>query len=565
MASILHIDKSIRNLRRYAEIVRVLVGHGFEDVVQEVGLERVFSRGMRIVGAKRLAAEFAHLPRKVRLRRAMEALGPTFIKLGQVLSTRPDLIPEEWAEEFKLLQDDCPKVAFAQIKATLVEEFGEQLPEIFASIDQEPLAAGSMAQAHRAKLATGEDVVIKVLRPGIHAVTAADMEALRLIASFAEQHFADLGYSPTEVVNEFARELVKEVDLTHEGRSTDRLRRNFEGDEGVVFPKVYWHATTPSVLTIEEIHGVLLSRLKEGQLTLEDRKSVVANGARAVMRQCLEIGFFHADPHPGNLFAMSDGRIAFIDCGMTGQLDDRTSQQLAELVAGVVDGDLDQVITVISNLADVDYDKLESRPFRADVREFVSHFHDVPLEQLNMGKLLKEFFDKLRAHHIRCPGDMVLLIKALSTIESVGLSLDPDFEVVSFARPYIEKLVKRKYSIGELRRRLRGGLFRYAELAEDLPGQVRGMLSQIRKNKFAINLEHRGLARLTHTIEHASRNISFALIISAMLVGSSILVLSDRGNTSHSILGLTALGIGGFLLAAVLVVVMVISNRRFRE
>lgn len=558
MATILPFQRDIRNLRRYADIIGILAKYGLGDVVQELGLERFLERGAKIATAGRRSPEFEQMPRQVRLRRAMEELGPTFIKLGQVLATRPDLIPEEWAEEFKKLQDDAPRLESAAVKQRIRDELGARVEELFESIDDEPLGAASMAQTHGARLKSGEDVVVKVLRPGIQEITESDMEAMRLIAEFAEQRFGDLGYSPLEVVNQFAKELAKEVDLTMEGRATDRLRTMFADDDKVVFPKVYWEATTRNVLTVERIRGVILSKLKPEDFTPEERRSIVEAGARAQLRQCLEVGFFHADPHPGNLFGLEGGRIAFIDCGMTGQLDDRTTQELAELVAGVVQGDLDQVVDVIQSLADVDVQIIESRAFRADVREFVGRFDNTPLEQLNFGLLLREFFDKIRSHKVRCPADLVLLIKALTTIESVATTLDPTFELAAFARPYVVALVKRKYSIIAARKRLRGSLFRYAELAEDLPKEIRWIVGQVKKNRLAINLEHRGLQKLTETVESASRAVSVSMLIAALVVGSSIIVLASRGSDG---LSLKLLGSGGFILAALMAVVMVLRRR----
>lgn len=560
MATFSPITRRIRHVARYVELLEVLARYGFSDLVQELRLDALLDRGRSIIG-RRPRANIERLTRAERVRKAMEELGPTFIKLGQVLSTRSDLVPQEWADEFRKLQDDVPALDFDIVAAQLEVNFPGRVKEIFKTIEREPLAAASMAQAHRATLHDGTKVVIKALRPGIRELTATDMEILQTLAEFSESHFSDLGYSPVEVVKEFAKELIKEVDLTHEGRATDRLRGYFENDEGVVFPKVYWEATTKSILTIDEIQGILLSRLKDGQITPEDRRKVVENGARAVFRQCLEIGYFHADPHPGNLFALPGGVIGFIDCGMTGQLDSRTTQQLADLVSGIVAGDVDQVIAVVGILGDVDPEKLEDRGFRADVQSIVSHFYNTPLDRLDLGGLLKDFFAKLRVHHIRCPADLILLIKALTTIESVAHRLDPEFELVPFARPYIEALVKQRYTVSALRKRFRRGLQGYTELIEVLPRELRSFLSQLRRNKMAINLEHRGLGRLTRAVEHASRNISFALIISAMLVGSSILVHAAK---SPSLNSLTAIGIAGFIAAAVLVVVMVISNRRFR-
>ncbi len=562
MPDLLSINQTLRNLKRYAEILTVLAKHGFGDVVQQSKLDRLVERGVSLVSVGRLNPEFERLPRQVRLRKAMEHLGPTFIKMGQVLATRPDLIPQEWVDEFKKLHDDVPQVEYEVIEQRVEQEFPGRRSAIFRSIQHKALAAASMAQVHRAVLKDGTHVVLKVLRPGIREVTENDMEIMRALAQWSEEHFANMGYSPIEVVNEFARELQKEVDLTHEGRATDRLRIAFEDDSDVVFPKVYWEATTRNILALEEIKGVSLAHLENGELSKADRRRVVANGARAVLRQCLEIGFFHADPHPGNLFALPGGRIAFIDCGMTGQVDTRTGQQLADLVSAVVHGDADQVIAVAGALADVDPNKLEDRSLRADVREFVSRFQDQPLDQLNLGPLLQDFFNRLRAHRIRCPADLVFLIKALTTIEGVGVSLDPDFQMTEFARPYVEKLVKRRYGVAALRRRISAGLRGYAELVEDLPVELRTLLTQLRKNRLAVNLEHRGLNRLVNTIEHASRNISFALVIAAMLVGSAILVLAARQPGTGA---LWFVGVVGFITAIVLVGLMIVSNRRLRK
>lgn len=558
MTTISPISRRIRNLQRYAEVLQVLARHGFGDLVNELRLDRLLERGLGLVGV-RPKPESERLSRAERLRTAMEELGPTFIKLGQVLSTRPDLVPPEWAEEFKRLQHDVPSLPYEVIHKGLEEEFPGRVDELFKSIQHKPLAAASMAQAHRATLRDGTKVVLKILRPRIQEVTEADMEILGTLADLAESHFNNLGFSPKEVVREFARELAKEVDLEHEGRSTDRLRAYFEGDEGVVFPKVYWQATTRNVLAVEEMHGVLLAHRTAENLHQDDRKRVVENGARAVLRQCLEIGFFHADPHPGNLFALPGGKVGFIDCGMTGELDGRTTQQLANLVQGVVSGDLDKVVAVVGVLGDVEQSKLDERAFRADIRSFVGHFENVPLDRLNFRLVLQEFFARLREHRIRCPADLILLIKAMTTIEGVARDLDPSFEMIDFARPYIEKMVQKQYGYAAMRKRLQKTLLGYTELAEDLPGEIRPILTQLRRNKLAVNLEHRGLHDLTRTIEHASRNIAFCLIIAAMLVGSSILVHAGRGQT---LWGLTAVGIAGFLAAAVLTVLIVMTNRR---
>ncbi|MBL8990746.1 MAG: AarF/ABC1/UbiB kinase family protein [Phycisphaerae bacterium] len=547
---------SVRNMMRYAEILGILAKYGFGEILRDLKVQTgMAGTGVRVLSMVR-RNPVQKLPAAVRFRMALEELGPTFIKLGQVLSTRPDLVPQEYCEELKRLQSECPRLEFETVMYRLKGEFKGRVDEVFQSIDPEPLGSASMAQTHRAVLKDGQRVVIKVLRPGIHIMTEQDMEILRALAEAAEERLPDLAISPVEVLAEFARELRRETDLTLEGRSCDRFRKAFRDDPDVAFPKVYWEATTRNCLALEEFQGILLSRLKPGDLTEAQQRAIVERGAKAVLRQCLEIGFFHADPHPGNLFALPGDRVGFIDCGMTGRIDDRTTALLADLVFGVVKADVDAVIEVVGGFADVEPAKLQDRLFRSDVRDFLSNFHDTPLERLDMGKVLKEFFDRLRAHHIRCPSDMVLLIKALTTIEGVAKRLAPDFDMVGFARPSLEKLVKRKYSVGSVRKRLVGAARHLAAMAEHLPGEIQAIISQFRKNRVAINLEHRGLDRLNETIEHASRNIAFALIIAAIAVGSAILVLADRTRET----GLTTIGTVGFTIAGLLTVLLVLTN-----
>lgn len=554
------LSRKIRHIHRYATILEVLAKNGLSEFAERIGLDTLIDRGREILGASS-GNSHRHLTTQERIRRAFEELGPTYIKLGQVLSTRPDLIPAEWAEEFKKLQDQVPAVDFESIEATIEAEFSNCDEYPFRKIQKEPMAAASIAQVHRAWLQDGSCIALKVLRPGIRELTRTDMEVLRTLAELAESHYSDLGYSPTQVVDEFSRQLVRELDLLHEGHATERFARLFKEDPDIVFPKVYWEATTPSVLALEEMQGIVLSRLKADEPSGPDRRRLVENGTRAVLRQCLEFGFFHADPHPGNLVALSGGRIAFIDCGMTGQLDAQTTQDLANLVSGIVNGDGDRIVNAIAALADIGPETLEDRSLRADLNDIAMQFQGTPLGQLNLGRILQDFFNTLRAHHVRCPGDMIFLIKALTTIESVGRDLDPSFQIVEYAQPYIERLMRERYGLSAMRSRLRRSFLAYMELLETLPRELRPFLSQLRRSKMTVNLEHRGLTRLTSTIEHASRNISFALIIAAILVASSILVLAAR---DPGLIFMRTVAMCGFIIGGFLAVVMAISNRRPR-
>jgi len=559
MVRIVPLSGPIRHIARYKEMLEVLIGVGLADVVNELGLETLAARALNLI--RRVPPpELTQMDRPQRLRRAMELLGPTYIKLGQVLSTRPDLIPPAWADEFAKLQVDAPKIPFEQVELALAAEFPGQVSELFSQITTTPMAAASMAQVHEAVLADGTSVVIKVRRPGIDRLTQTDLEILSALAHFLEKHFTNLGYDPVEVVEEFKRELAKEIDFTSEGQATDRLREMFNDDVEVIVPRVFWQATGKTVLTLERINGTILSSLDPSTMTPEDRRRLVTAGTRAVLRQTLEAGFFHADPHPGNLFALEGGRIAFIDCGMTGQLDRRTRENLADLVHGVVVGDVEKVVRVVGELGDVDPKTLTDRLFIADVRDFMNQFGNIPIEQLDLGKLLREFFGKLRAHNLRCPASLVLLIKALSTIEGVAARIDPEFSLMEVARPFVEKLVRERFGPRAVRRRLQQAVAEYAQLVERLPNDIKQVIQSVNRDRLTINLEHHRLDKLTETLEHASRNIAFALVVAALFVGSSILVLANRGG---SVWGLSLLGIVGFVLAGVLAGLRFIGNRFF--
>jgi ubiquinone biosynthesis protein len=539
------IKRTIRNTKRLAEIFKVLSKFGFRQLIHDTGLYRLL--GTRDEFDAPSGNREEELPRPERVRRVLEELGPTFIKLGQILSTRPDLIPPEWANELKKLQDDCQQVPFAEIHQVLSLEFPERLELLFSSIDETPLAAASIAQVHRATLKNGTQVVIKVIRPGARELIEEDMALVESLAQLLEQYFADLGYSPTAVAKEFSRELLKEINLVIEGQSTERLRRYFEDDANISFPKVYWTATTRNVLTMQEVRGRLLSTVTPEDLTALERRTIVANGTDAVFKQCLRFGFFHADPHPGNIFLLPGCRLCFIDCGMTGQLDRKTTEQLINLVAGVVKGDIDRLCRVVLELTDVDPAILESRDFRLELRHLTDQFQNTDLQHLNITGLLSDFFGMLQRYHIQCPGDLMLLTKALTTIEGVAEYFDPTFDVLSHVEPQIQEIVVNRHSIGAIKKRIYKTLGSSLELLEDLPGDLQRFLDHARHSRFTLNLELKRIEHLSEQLDTSSRLMGIAMIIAALIVGSSILILADRMAKQPGFIG--TLGLFGLVLA----------------
>ncbi len=564
MSDPIGIRRGIRNTKRAAEVITVLAKHGFRQFLSDTGIERMIERGQEILLRSKPEAATPAKPFAVRVREALEELGGTFIKLGQVLSTRPDLVPTDLAEELRSLRSNCPTVPYAEIRKRLEEEFGDKLDEYFQSIDEVPLAAASIAQVHRAVLKDGTHVVLKIVRPGIEETIESDIDILTELARLTENRISELGYSPKETVREFQQELAREVDLIYEGRSTDRFRQNFADDPKIHFPIVYWPSTTRRVLTLEHVQGTLLSETDFSSMSPEQRRTICEKGSEAVFRQCLEHGFFHADPHPGNIFATADGGICFIDCGMTGRIDRQTMQSLATLVMSVINSDLDKVLEATMSLCDADKALKFDRTFRRDAWSFMARFERGTIESLDMAGLLNEFFALMRRYRIRCPADLVFLIKAISTIQGAAREIDPTFNLVAHGRPQLEKLIRDRYGFTAARDRLLTSAQRYLSLMEDLPDEVRDVLDQLRRREFSVNLRHHGIDRLNDdTLEHASGTIAVGLVIAGLLVGSSVLILAERGMEGSTIL--RGVGVTGIVIAIVLAITLPIRWIRRRK
>jgi ubiquinone biosynthesis protein len=543
--------KLIRNLPRMKEIVSVAAKFGFGEIIRNTKLGTFLGKFKKL-------HDVAHESAPVRFRLALEELGPTFMKLGQVLSMRPDLVPPTWSEELANLQDSCPVVPWDEIKKELVKEYGSELNTMFSSIEETPIGDGSMAQVHRAVTKDGKNIVLKILRPNIEKTVRSDLEVLEAIASLLNSHGAKLGFDPREVINTFAEALDNELDLRHEADSTKMLMA-MTADDTATFPEVFTEISTKRILAIEEIKGAELTKWEKQNYTQEQRDRIVANGAHAVIRQTLEIGFFHADPHPGNIFVLKDEKLCFIDCGMTGRVEESMRKDLAMLLYGVSVKNLDNVMGAFLRIGDIALDEVNERELRKDLRDFIERFTKGPLGDIDMSSMLTAFLDGLRKHNVQCPGDLVLMIKALITIEGVGKALSPTFNLVNYAKPTIEKLVKSQYGFSAIKSRSESSALLWAQLAERLPDDATRILDRIRRNKIRLNIDVDSIEHMTDAIDRSSRNISWALVISALIVGSSIMVLANR---SESMDLRSVLGLSGYIFAGTLGVWRIIQHWR---
>src|SRR5574341_235671 len=415
-----------RDLGRVQEIATVLLRYGFGDLVRRLGVAVHWKeRGQPL-----------ELDSPQRVRRALQELGPTFVKLGQILATRVDLFPPEWIEEFEKLQDQAPPSDFDAVRMQLAEDLGAPPEEIFTAFEAEPIAAGSIAQVHRARSADGTELAVKVRRPGIVPVVEADLRLLARLAETIEAHFPDLaGLRPREVVRQFTRTMRAELDLAAECRNAERVATAFRERPEIVVPRVYWEWTGERVNVQAFVDGTPSRDPAALEAAGLDRRALAHHGAQAMLKMMLDDGFFHADPHPGNVFYLPGNRVAFIDFGMVGHLSERRRDELVQLLNGLVGRDAEAVVDILlewAGPAKVDADKLAG-----DVDAFIDRYHGVPLEELRMSAMLADITAMLREHRLALPPDLALVLKACLTLETYGRELDPQFDMVGEAAPFL--------------------------------------------------------------------------------------------------------------------------------
>lgn len=527
MLPIFKINRNIRSIRRYLNIVRVLSKYGFDQALEMLGLTDLVMRSRRLFKSE--AADLDRLSAAERLRLAMEELGPTFIKLGQILSTRPDVIPPAFVHEFEKLQDNVPSFSFEEVRSQVARELGQADSLIFAEINPEPLAAASIAQVHRARLMSGEEVVIKVRRPGIVEVVESDISALLALAALAERHLpgSDI-YDPVGLVREFARTIRREMDFSREGHTIEKFRDNFSATPWMHFPRVFWEQTSIGVLTMEYIEGVKVS----DQMMLDqlgyDRKAIARRGADAFLEMVVTHGYFHGDLHPGNVLILPGNAICLLDYGIVGRLDDSLKTFLTDILYAIVNRDMDEIVSLLLFAGDIS-DDIDIRALKRDLFNFIDGYYEIPLKEIKVGRMLMEFIEVITLYSIRIQPDLMLLIKSLVLIEGMGRSLDPGFNMVEQLRPVITRALRRKYSPLRVSRDINATLFSYLNLARTIPRDLKEIINRVNRNKFKIDLEHRGLDKFTVEFDRSINRLSTSMILAAMIIGSSIIMQTDKG------------------------------------
>jgi len=536
-----------RDLSRLREISSVLIRHGLGDVVRRTGLASALERAGQILHWGE-ASKSAEIEPQERFRRSLEELGPTFVKLGQVLSTRPDLLSPRWIAELERLHSDVAPVSFDELLPQVEKALGRSPFDVFADVEREPHAAASIAQVHRAKLASGAPVVLKIRRPGISAKIAADLRLLDHLANLIEHEMPEARrYAPVQVVAQFRRSLERELDLAVEARHVDRFARNFADDPHILIPKVYWDFTSSQMNVQEYVAGIRGTDLPAIAASDLDRKVLAARGSDAVLKMILVDGFFHADPHPGNVLYLPGNRIALIDFGMVGRLSALRQSQMVDLLAGIVGQDDQAMLEVLLDWTG-EHGVDEAR-LAADVGELAFDFADTELKDVRIGALLQRVAALLREHAILLPADLTLMFKALISLEGLGRQYDPEFRLVDRVRPFLDRALSERYQPVVALRRSQATLANAFGLLTTVPRDLARLVKDARRGRMRIDLDLKRLDSFGERLHNTIDRMTIGIMTASLVIGSSIVMTVGGGPTLFGVSVLTLFGLIGYLIA----------------
>lgn len=511
----------LRNLGRMRQIVSVLLNFGFEDIVERLHLGGYLRWSRRLFRRK---VPQQPLTRAERIRLALEELGPTFIKFGQVISTRPDLVPEDVLKELKQLRENVPPFSSAVAKERVETAIGLTIERAFADFETDPIAAGSLAQVHRATHHDGRKLAVKILRPGIAAEIEGDIALMHELAVLMDRYIPEARvFDPIGLVGHFARTIRRELNLSREARTLEEFQRLFRSDATLTVASVCREFSSDTVLTMDFIEGERIDEIERLNEIGIDCASLAANGARIFMKQAFELGVFHGDPHPGNIRVLHDGSLCLLDYGMIGQLDEDTRDALIDLLIAVVKRDSQTAVRVVEKIGQP-FMEIDRPLLRVEIHDFIDTYYGVPLDRLNIGNLLGDFVGILVNHGIRCPGDLMLLIRAFVTLEGVGRSLDPNFNLAEVLQPFVKNAVRQRYSPSRVAGDLIEELKTLASAAHRMPIALSRTLEKLSNDDLQIEVEHRHIEKLITEVDRSSNRIVISLILAALIVASALIL-----------------------------------------
>ncbi|MCK5698706.1 MAG: hypothetical protein KAH93_02580 [Candidatus Aenigmarchaeota archaeon] len=532
-----------RSYKRYRQIFDVLVKYGFEDVAGALNVKQASYLRKRF--EKPEYVRLAKLPAQVRARMILEELGPTFIKFGQILSTRPDLIPMEYAEELKKLQDCVPKRAYSTIRDVIEEETGKEIHAVFPYFEEDPIASASIGQVHIAKLKNGKKVVVKVQKPNVEKIIEYDISILYDVANLIEGYMPEARqFGPKLLVSEFAKTIRREQNYRREARNATRFRQNFRGVDILYVPEVEWKYNSRKVLVLEYIEGKRFNDFLDSKPTVASKKMIAKRINNIYMKMILEDGFFHADPHPGNIIIRKDNVVSLVDFGMVGYIDRELRSQIVNLLYALAREDTEKTIASFIDIG-VLSDDTNIRYFRSDFHEVLHEYYNTELKEVHVSEMFHDILEVVRTHKVRLPHNFLYLLKVIGEIESLCQKLDPEFNLTKNMGPFLRKLLKEQADPKYLVKNIHEGLMSFNDFIWKTPKRFNNIFDKLEHGKLKLEFEHKGLEQTNRHLENASNKITFSVIIAAIIMGSSLLIHGDGVIMSF-------IGIMGYLLAAFL-------------
>lgn len=523
MPKLSNLKKEVADVKRLRHIVEVLFKYGFGFYLKKAKLKHLLPIRKRSMNHKFKKG----LSNPERLRLAFEELGGTFIKLGQLLSLRADLIPPEYSEELSKLQDSVKPFPFSQVKEIIKDELGMTINKAFAEFNPQPIAAASVGQVHEAKLKTGEKVAVKIKRPGVNKLFYSDIHLLYHIAKLLDKHYDSKIVNAESIVKEFQKYTIRELDYIREAKNIKRFYNNFKGDKSTRIPKVYWDYTTHKIITMEFMKGIKISDTKKLKRRKYDTKKIAENLALSVLKQIFIDGVFHADPHPANVLVGKDQKIILIDFGITGFLEDSLKEDSSDLLMGMINGDVDFIVECLLSLGLVD-EPINIQNLKEDLVDNLAEYRDTSLKYVELSSLFNSVIHIAKDNKIKLPANFILLGKSIVTVESSCVLLNPDFNLIEVASPFVKKLARIKLNPKNIAKRTISYAQRMRKFLSKLPEQSEQVLIEIKDADRTIKSIDRDIRGLTSAIDRAGSHFVLGLIVVGLIVGGTMMIKFDQ-------------------------------------
>ncbi|MBI2522802.1 hypothetical protein HYW19_00260 [Candidatus Woesearchaeota archaeon] len=548
------IVKEVRDINRLREILTVLFEEGFDFLIEKIRLRHNIPLTKRVKA--RIEQKKAFSIEK-RLRLTLERLGPTFIKFGQVLSVRPDLIPKSYIKELEKLQDSVPAFSYEIVKQQIRKELGKDINGLFSSFEKKPIASASISQVHKAVLKDGKNAAVKIQRPDVKKIMETDIEIMFYVAKLLESRIPKIRkFFPVKIIEEFSNWTEKELDFKREAMNAKLFAKNFSGSGTVKIPEVYVDFTTSKILTMEFIDGIELHNIQEIKREKIDLLPLLNNGFDAILTQVFVHGFFHADPHPGNILITKDKKIAFVDFGIVGHFDEELKLKSIDLFYGVIINNPETIVTTLADLGGIEIENREELKY--EISDLLEPLQSSDITNVKISRILEEILDLALSHGIKIPMPFVLFGKTIITLEGIALEYDPKFNIVENSKPFIEKLVSQRYSPVYQFNQIMKNMLKFKRFAEQLPEQTTRALKKIEKGTIKVDIEDTDIKKLSLEIDRSGNRVAYSMLIAALLIVGALTI----GFGKPFILNVPLITFMSFLAAFILSIILFVSILR---